>query len=129
MFICGGTPGPSEDPDAARVRGGVAAVRGDLLAGAGAARAGLRGDPARARLGRALRHEPARSQRHRRAGRRRRNFYLANGFSGHGLQQSPAVGRGAGGTHRPRPVLSARPVDLGYERIAQDRPLLERNVI
>jgi glycine/D-amino acid oxidase-like deaminating enzyme len=57
------------------------------------------------------------------------NAYLAAGFSGHGVQQSPAVGRGLselivhGGF---------RALDLGdfaYERIPANRPLIERNVI
>ena len=58
-----------------------------------------------------------------------KNFILANGFSGHGLQQSPAVGRAVmelvttGGY---------RTIDLtrfGYERIAEGRLLLEKNVV
>jgi FAD-dependent oxidoreductase domain-containing protein 1 len=57
------------------------------------------------------------------------NLYLANGFSGHGLQQSPAVGRGlaehiAHGRYR-----SLDLADLGHERIVTGRPLLEANVI
>jgi glycine/D-amino acid oxidase-like deaminating enzyme len=57
------------------------------------------------------------------------NFYLANGFSGHGLQQSPAVGRGlaeliAHGAYR---TLDLSP--MGFDRLAAGRPLLERNVI
>jgi FAD-dependent oxidoreductase domain-containing protein 1 len=57
------------------------------------------------------------------------NFYLCNGFSGHGLQQSPAVGRGLAelivhGRYRTLDLT-----DLGYERILENRPLLERNVI
>ncbi len=57
------------------------------------------------------------------------NFYFANGFSGHGLQQSPAVGRGlseviAYGAYR---SLDLSP--LGFGRLAENRPLLERNVV
>ncbi|HBM14236.1 MAG TPA: FAD-dependent oxidoreductase, partial [Rhodospirillaceae bacterium] len=57
------------------------------------------------------------------------NFYFANGFSGHGMQQSPAVGRGLAEmiTHG-----AYRSIDLsvfGYERIAAGRPLEETEVI
>ena len=57
------------------------------------------------------------------------NFLLANGFSGHGLQQAPAVGRGlaewiATGAYR---TLDLSP--LGYERIARAEPVRELNVI
>lgn len=57
------------------------------------------------------------------------NFYLCNGFSGHGLQQAPAVGRGLSelivhGRYRTLDLS-----DLGYERVLANRPLLERNVI
>ena len=58
-----------------------------------------------------------------------RNLLFANGFSGHGLQQAPAVGRGlaewiATGAYR---TLDLSP--LGYERIALRRPILELNVV
>ncbi|MGE0118709.1 MAG: NAD(P)/FAD-dependent oxidoreductase [Dongiaceae bacterium] len=58
-----------------------------------------------------------------------KNFYFANGFSGHGLQQSPAVGRAIaelivhGGY---------RSIDLGrfgYERVLRQAPLFEINVV
>jgi len=57
------------------------------------------------------------------------NFYLCNGFSGHGLQQSPAVGRGlaeliAHGRYR---SLDLTP--LGFDRLAAGRPLIENNVV
>jgi glycine/D-amino acid oxidase-like deaminating enzyme len=57
------------------------------------------------------------------------NLYLANGFSGHGLQQSPAVGRGlaehiAHGGYRTLDLA-----DLGHARIVSGTPLLEANVI
>lgn len=58
-----------------------------------------------------------------------RNFLFANGFSGHGLQQAPAVGRGLAelicfGEYR---SLDLAP--LGYERIVTQTPLVERCVI
>jgi FAD-dependent oxidoreductase domain-containing protein 1 len=58
-----------------------------------------------------------------------RNFYLCNGFSGHGLQQAPAVGRGLAEliVHGGYRTLDLS--ELGYERVAANRPLLERNVI
>ncbi len=58
-----------------------------------------------------------------------RNLLLANGFSGHGLQQAPAVGRGLAEW-----ILHGRYVtldlsELGFDRLAANRPVLERNVI
>lgn len=57
------------------------------------------------------------------------NFFIANGFSGHGLQQSPAVGRGLAEliVHGRYRTLDLAP--LGLERLAEGRPLVERNVV
>ena len=57
------------------------------------------------------------------------NFYLCNGFSGHGLQQSPAVGRGIAELIVHGRYVTLDLSDLGYERVLSMRPLLERNVI
>lgn len=57
------------------------------------------------------------------------NGYLACGFSGHGLQQSPAVGRGLAELIVDGRYTSLDLADLGFERIMAKRPLLERNVI
>jgi FAD-dependent oxidoreductase domain-containing protein 1 len=58
-----------------------------------------------------------------------RNFYFANGFSGHGAQQSAAAGRAIAELI----VYGAfKTIDLarfGYTRITDKRPLLEQNVI
>ena len=57
------------------------------------------------------------------------NAYLAAGFSGHGAQQCPAIGRGLAELI----VHGAyRTLDLGdfaVERVAQGRAILERNII
>ena len=58
-----------------------------------------------------------------------RNLLFANGFSGHGLQQAPAVGRGlaewiATGRYE---TLDLAP--LGYGRIERGEPILELNVV
>jgi glycine/D-amino acid oxidase-like deaminating enzyme len=58
-----------------------------------------------------------------------RNLLFANGFSGHGLQQAPAVGRGlaewiAVGAYE---TLDLSP--LGYERVERGEPILEINVV
>lgn len=57
------------------------------------------------------------------------NFYFLNGFSGHGLQQSPAMGRGTAEllVHR-----EYRSLDLGafnYTRLVEDRAIIEKAVI
>lgn len=57
------------------------------------------------------------------------NLYLANGFSGHGLQQSPAVGRGLAEHIAHGRYLTLDLADLGHERIVANRPLLEANII
>jgi FAD-dependent oxidoreductase domain-containing protein 1 len=57
------------------------------------------------------------------------NFYLANGFSGHGLQQSPAVGRALAELILHGRFLTLDLGAMGYERIPANKPLFERNVI
>jgi FAD-dependent oxidoreductase domain-containing protein 1 len=57
------------------------------------------------------------------------NFYVATGFSGHGLQQAPAVGRGIAELVAHGRYTTLDLSDLGYDRIPAHRPLLERNVI
>ena len=57
------------------------------------------------------------------------NFFFLNGFSGHGLQQSPAMGRGTAEllVHGEYRSLDLRPFD--YERLVLDRPILEKAII
>ena len=57
------------------------------------------------------------------------NFYLANGFSGHGLQQSPAIGRGLSELMIHGRYLTLDLSPLGHQRVIDNKPLLETNVI
>ena len=57
------------------------------------------------------------------------NLVFANGFSGHGLQQCPAVGRGVAELLLTGSYQSLDLSPLSIERIARNAPLLERNVI
>ncbi len=56
-------------------------------------------------------------------------FLFANGFSGHGLQQAPAVGRGLAEWIATGAFETLDLTPLGYERILRSQPILERNVI
>lgn len=58
-----------------------------------------------------------------------RNAYTACGFSGHGLQQAPAVGRGLAELIATGRYLTLDLSPLRVSRIAEGRPLLEKNVI
>lgn len=57
------------------------------------------------------------------------NFLFLNGFSGHGLQQSPAMGRGTAEwlTYGEFRSLDLSP--LGFERVAAGRPFVEGAII
>src|SRR3989344_1179072 len=57
------------------------------------------------------------------------NLVFANGFSGHGLQQCPAVGRGLAEWMLTGGYQSLDLSPLSIERIARNQPLLEKNVI
>lgn len=57
------------------------------------------------------------------------NFLFANGFSGHGLQQSPAIGRGLSELIIYGEYRSLDLGRLGYERVVENRPFLEEGVI
>jgi glycine/D-amino acid oxidase-like deaminating enzyme len=57
------------------------------------------------------------------------NLIFANGFSGHGIQHSPATGRGVAEL-----IADGRYIDLdlsplGFERVVENRPLIERNIV
>ncbi len=57
------------------------------------------------------------------------NFLFANGFSGHGLQQGPAVGRGLSEliTYGDFRTIDLSP--LGYTRIERNEPIIENAII
>jgi glycine/D-amino acid oxidase-like deaminating enzyme len=57
------------------------------------------------------------------------NVLIATGFSGHGLQQAPAVGRGLAEIIIHGRWTSLDLSSLGYERVPANRPIIERNVV
>ena len=58
-----------------------------------------------------------------------RNFIFANGFSGHGLQQSPAVGRGVSEWITYGAFRTLDLSEIGYDRVVRNEPFLEKAVI
>jgi glycine/D-amino acid oxidase-like deaminating enzyme len=58
------------------------------------------------------------------------NVWLANGFSGHGLQQSPAVGNYLAELICGKTAATAIDLgDLAPKRLVEMRPLFEKNVV
>lgn len=57
------------------------------------------------------------------------NFLFLNGFSGHGLQQSPAMGRGTAEWLTYGEFRSLDLTPLGFDRIERGAPFLEKAVI
>ncbi|XP_077360213.1 FAD-dependent oxidoreductase domain-containing protein 1 isoform X2 [Festucalex cinctus] len=57
------------------------------------------------------------------------NMYFATGFSGHGLQQSPAVGRAVAELILDGGFTTLDLSRLGFRRIAEQEPILESNIV
>lgn len=57
------------------------------------------------------------------------NFYFANGFSGHGLQQSAAVGRGLSELIAYGEFRTLDLSEVGFDRVVRGEPFLETQVI
>jgi glycine/D-amino acid oxidase-like deaminating enzyme len=57
------------------------------------------------------------------------NLFLMNGFSGHGLQQAPAVGRGLAEMILTGAYQTLDLSDLCVERVLEGRPFLERAIV
>ena len=59
----------------------------------------------------------------------RPGLLVATGFSGHGLQQAPGIGRGLAELVVHGRYISLDLAPLGYARVADGRPLVEANVV
>jgi len=57
------------------------------------------------------------------------NFFFLNGFSGHGLQQSPAMGRGTAEILTYGEYRSLDMSPFNYERIINNNPIIEKAII
>jgi glycine/D-amino acid oxidase-like deaminating enzyme len=57
------------------------------------------------------------------------NFIFVNGFSGHGFQQAPAIGRGIAELITYGEYRSLDLTPFGYQRVADQKPFIERAVI
>ena len=57
------------------------------------------------------------------------NLIFANGFSGHGIQQAPAVGRAISELIARGRYVSLDLSDFGYRRLVEGRPLREINIV
>ena len=57
------------------------------------------------------------------------NFFFCNGFSGHGFQQSPGVGRGLSELITYGEYRSLDITELNYSRVLKNEPFLEKAVI
>ena len=57
------------------------------------------------------------------------NFIFINGFSGHGLQQSPAMGRGTAEWLTYGAYRSLDLTPFHYDRIARGEPFVEKAII
>lgn len=57
------------------------------------------------------------------------NFYFANGFSGHGLQQSPAIGRALSELIIDGKFTSLDLSKFSFSRILENKPIIELNVV
>jgi len=57
------------------------------------------------------------------------NFVFANGFSGHGMQQSPAIGRGVAELITYSEYRTLDLTELGYQRIVDNDPFIETAII
>ena len=57
------------------------------------------------------------------------NLIFANGFSGHGFQQGPATGNAVSELIQHGGFRSIDLSRFGYERIARNEPLFEKNII
>ena len=61
--------------------------------------------------------------------RRVENFLFVNGFSGHGFQQSPAMGRGTAEWITYAEYRSLDLTEFHYDRIEKNQPFVEKAVI
>jgi glycine/D-amino acid oxidase-like deaminating enzyme len=57
------------------------------------------------------------------------NLVLCNGFSGHGLQQSPGAGRAVAELITRDRFTTVDASCFGFERVVQNKPLYEDNIV
>lgn len=57
------------------------------------------------------------------------NLYIATGFSGHGIQQAPAVGRAVAEMILDGEFTSIDLTRLGFDRLMVREPMLEQNIV